>query len=264
VQLPQTKKSLGQHWLTDDLTLDAIVTAANVSKADTVLEIGPGAGTLTTKLVKRANSVTAVEFDAELARDLPKRIKTDNLSVVQKDILKFDLTSLPVGYKLVANIPYYLTSNLVRILSESTNPPETAVLLVQKEVAERIAAKPGAMSILSVTSQYYWECSLGIIVPAKLFTPPPKVDSQVIVMKRRSSQLFTDVDEKQFVRLVKAGFSARRKTIQNSLSAGLRVGKGDVAELLHKAGIASNSRPQMLSLEQWHQLYVATTDILTV
>jgi 16S rRNA (adenine1518-N6/adenine1519-N6)-dimethyltransferase len=130
-------------------------------------------------------------------------------------------------------------------------------------VAERIAAKPGAMSILSVTSQFYWECSLGIIVPAKLFTPPPKVDSQVIVMKRRSNPLFADVDDKQFFRLVKAGFSARRKTIQNSLSAGLRVGKGDAGELLHKSGIASNSRPQMLSLEQWHQLYIVSSDILT-
>jgi 16S rRNA (adenine1518-N6/adenine1519-N6)-dimethyltransferase len=159
---------------------------------------------------------------------------------------------------VVANIPYYLTSNLVRNLSESTNPPSVAVLLIQKEVAERIAAQPGQMSLLSVTAQFYWDVALDMMVPAKFFTPPPKVDSQVIVMNRRPEPLFPDVVPKEFFRLVKAGFSARRKTVLNSLSGGLGVDKPTVKSLLETANIIPTARPQMLSLEDWYRLYRAT------
>src|SRR5947209_7653215 len=141
----QAKKSLGQHWLKDEATLEAICEAANLTKADTVLEVGPGLGDLTRQLLNRAGKVIAVEIDKDLVAWLPAH---NNLEVVQDDILKFDLTELPVDYKVVANIPYYLTSNLIRILSESPNPPQTVVLLVQKEVAERLVAPPGQMSIL--------------------------------------------------------------------------------------------------------------------
>src|SRR5690348_3251316 len=131
------KKSLGQHWLTDPASLLAMCEAAVLTKQDTVVEIGPGLGTLTHLLVEQAGQVIAVELDGQLAADLPRRVHANNLEVVRGDILRFNFSSLPTGYKVVANIPYYLTSNLIRVLSEAENPPERAVLLMQKEVAER-------------------------------------------------------------------------------------------------------------------------------
>jgi 16S rRNA (adenine1518-N6/adenine1519-N6)-dimethyltransferase len=249
------KKSLGQHWLYDEATLDAIIDCAEVQPTDTVLEIGPGLGTLTKRLVKRAQHVTAVEFDRELADRLPNAINNDALDVVHDDILGFDLTKLPLNYKVVANIPYYLTSNLIRVLSESSNPFSTAAILIQKEVAERVTAQPGQMSILSVSAQFYCEVSLGPVVPAELFTPPPKVDSQVLILKYRTQPLFEDIDVKRFFRLVKAGFSQKRKTLVNSLSCGLALEKGEVRRMLEAADITENTRAQALSLDDWYALY---------
>jgi 16S rRNA (adenine1518-N6/adenine1519-N6)-dimethyltransferase len=251
------KKSLGQHWLHDESTLRAIVDAAGVSAGDHVLEIGPGLGTLTRQLLARAAQVTAVEFDETLATNLGREIGSpkDNLTVVQSDILRFDLTSLPARYKVVANIPYYLTSNLIRVLSESSNPFNTAAILIQKEVAERVAAAPGQMSILSVSAQFYCEVSLGPVVGRALFTPPPKVDSQVLVLKYRTEPLFDGVDPKQFFRLVKAGFSQKRKTLVNSLSAGLALTKDQTRDMLSTADIPENTRAQALSLDDWYALY---------
>lgn len=260
MELPFAKKSLGQHWLTDRASLEAMCNAAAVQPEDTVLEIGPGLGALTELLVKQANHVVAVEFDLKLADELPGRVKAENLEVVSQDILSFDFTQLIPGYKVVANIPYYLTSNLIRVLSESVNPPAVAVLLVQKEVAERVAAKPGQMSILSVTAQYYWEVSLGREVPAELFTPPPKVDSQVLILHGRAEQLFRDTDTKVFFRLVKAGFSQKRKTLANSLSGGLHISRDHAVKLLQKAGLSPGARAQTLSLDDWHKLYKIFVD----
>lgn len=253
--IPKTKKSLGQHWLNDEASLQAMADAAMVAPGDTVLEIGPGPGTLTSILVERADKVVAVEFDAELARDLPKRVPVPNLELHQQDILTFDLTTLPPGYKVAANIPYYLTSNLIRVLCESSNHFSRAALLVQKEVAERVCARPGSMSLLSVSVQFYCEASLGMLVPASLFTPPPKVDSQILILQYRARPLFPDIETKKFFRIVKAGFSQRRKTLLNSLSAGLQLSREETGLLLGKAGIAPTQRAQSLSLEQWHDLY---------
>ncbi len=255
IDSPKTKKSLGQHWLHDEASLDAMADAVGVGADDTVLEIGPGPGALTQKLVQRANQVVAVEFDADLARDLPGRVKADNLQIVQQDILKFDLTTLPKGYKVAANIPYYLTSNLLRVLCESNNPFSRAALLIQKEVAERACAQPGDMSLLSVSVQFYCEASLGKLVPAALFTPPPKVDSQILQLTYRTEPLFEDVDPKQFFRIVKAGFSQRRKTILNALSAGLQLSREQTTVLLEAADISPTSRAQSLSLDDWYALY---------
>ena len=257
---PSPKKSLGQHWLHDEASLLAMLQAAQVESGDVVLEIGPGLGTLTTHLVQRAKQVIAVEFDERLARELPARVPASNLSVVQQDILKFDLTDLPTGYKVVANIPYYLTSNLVRVLSESANPPKQVALLIQKEVAERLAAQPGDMSMLGVTAQYFWRVSLGRLVPAELFTPPPRVDSQIVALHWRGKPPFTTsstVDAKTFFRICKAGFGERRKTLRNSLSGGLHLDKPATEALLQSVGIAPTLRAQNLTLDQWHQLYRA-------
>lgn len=259
MQLPAPKKSLGQHWLHDPASLQAMCDAAAVQAADTVLEIGPGLGTLTELLVQQARQVIAVEFDEKLAADLPRRVPAANLEVVPQDILSFDFTQLAPAYKVVANIPYYLTSNLIRVISETTNPPQVAVLLVQKEVAERVAAEPGTMSILSVTTQFYWQVSLNRKVPAALFTPPPKVDSQILVLQHRTQPLFPDVDTKVFFRLVKAGFAQRRKTLLNSLSAGLHLSKEQTAALCASVDIDSRRRAQTLSLEEWHNLYLSFT-----
>jgi 16S rRNA (adenine1518-N6/adenine1519-N6)-dimethyltransferase len=252
---PLAKKSLGQHWLYDTASLQAMCDAAKIQPKDVVLEIGPGLGTLTELLVKRASQVIAVEFDDKLARELPGRVKSENLDIVSQDILSFDFTSLPAGYKVVANIPYYLTSNLIRVLSETPNPPSVAVLLIQKEVAERVAASPGQMSILSVTAQVYWETQLGPLVPAKLFTPEPKVDSQILILERRKKPLFNDLDLKLYFRVVKAGYSQRRKTILNSLSGGLQLDKETVKKLCEQTGIDPGRRAQTLSLEDWYWLH---------
>jgi 16S rRNA (adenine1518-N6/adenine1519-N6)-dimethyltransferase len=253
---PAPKKSLGQHWLHDAASLQAMCEAANVTSSDTVLEIGPGLGTLTELLVRQAKAVVAVEFDPQLAEQLPSRVSATNLEVVNEDILSFDLTSMPADFKVVANIPYYLTSNLVRVLSESPNQPVCAALLVQKEVAERVAAEPGGMSLLSVTAQFYWDVRLSRVVEAELFMPPPKVDSQIVVLTRRNNKEYESVDTRAFFRLVKAGFSQRRKTLLNSLSAGLHLEKTKVIELCDTAQIDAKRRPQTLSLTEWYNLYL--------
>lgn len=254
------KKSLGQHWLFDIDALDAMADSADVQSGDNVLEIGPGLGTLTQILLERGANVTAVEVDTGLYGKLMQRdfgIYGDNLQLVNQDILKFDLTSLPADYKIVANIPYYLTSNLIRLISETPNQPSCAAVLIQKEVAERAAAQPGNLSILGVTAQYYWEIDIGRLVSADLFTPPPKVDSQILILKRRPAALFDDVDTKKYFRVVKAGFSQKRKTLLNSLSGGLALDKVSVKQACSESGIDPGRRAQTLSLEEWHKLTLA-------
>lgn len=248
------KKSLGQHWLHDRDVLAEIADLAEITPEDTVLEIGPGLGTLTSELLRRANKVVAVEFDPDLARKLPGQFPGKNLEVVQSDILSFDLSQLPVGYKVVANVPYYITSKIVQLLMTAQSKPSTVVLLVQKEVAQRLAAKPGDMSILAISAQVYAEVTLGSLVPAELFTPPPKVDSQVVILKTRPQSLLGEVDEKEFFRVVKAGFSAKRKKLRSSLAAGLAISKQDAESLLGRANISANARAEMLALEDWMSL----------
>ncbi len=247
-------KSLGQHWLHDREVLAHIADCAELTDSDTVLEIGPGLGTLTSELLRRSHSVVAVEFDAELARKLPGQFPGKNLQVIQSDILSFDLSQLSAGYKVVANVPYYITSKIVQLLMTAVNKPAIAVLLVQREVAERLAAQPGDMSILAVSAQLFAEVTLGDVVPAAFFTPPPKVDSQVVILKTRSQPLLTDVSEKEFFRVVKAGFSAKRKKLRSSLAGGLGIPKDAAETLLQEAGINPEARAESLSLNQWQQL----------
>jgi 16S rRNA (adenine1518-N6/adenine1519-N6)-dimethyltransferase len=248
---------MGQHWLDDAEALQSIIDAAQLRPDDTIVEIGPGLGSLTKLLTQATSQVIAVEYDQDLACGLPKRVKADNLVVVSRDILQFDFNEVEPGYSVVANIPYYLTSNLIRTLSISMNPPERVTMVIQKEVAERVVAEPGEMSLLSVTAQYYWQASLGARIPAILFTPPPKVDSQILILKRRSQPLFTDIVIEDFFRLVRIGFSQRRKTLLNALSGGLHLDKAVITDLLSSVEINSGRRAQTLSLHEWHSIYMS-------
>jgi len=255
----EPKKSLGQHWLYDDDVLEAMCDAVEAEQSELVLEIGPGLGTLTAHLLDRDVRVVALEFDEDLATSLPanlKKIGADqtNLQIRAGDIRSFNFLDMETNYKVCANIPYYLTSNLVRLLCDTDNKPSIVVMLVQKEVAERVVASDKKMSILSCFAHFYYECTKGEVVPAKLFTPPPKVDSQILIMTRRDTPLF-DVDTTHFFRLVKAGFSGKRKTLRNSLSAGLQVPKDATESLLKVSGIDHNRRAENLSMVEWKSLY---------
>jgi 16S rRNA (adenine1518-N6/adenine1519-N6)-dimethyltransferase len=250
----QNNKSLGQHWLRDRDTLAYIAESADIVPTDTVLEIGPGLGTLTSELLRRAGKVVAVEFDPELARKLPGQFPGKNLEVVSEDILKFDLSDLPAGYKVVANVPYYITSKIIQLLMTAVNKPAVTVLLVQKEVAERLAALPGDMSILAVSAQVFAEVELGDTVPAKLFIPPPKVDSAVVILRTRAQPIITPENERAFFRVVKAGFSAKRKKLRGSLAGGLGISKDQAADYLSRAGIDADIRAQDVSLDGWLSL----------
>lgn len=247
-------KSLGQHWLKDRLILEAIADCAEITPSTTVLEIGPGLGTLTSVLLDRAEQVIAVEFDADLAGKLAGQFPGKQLTVYNEDILSFDFRKVPANYTVVANVPYYITSKIVHILSTCVNPPSQIVLLVQKEVAQRLAAQPGHMSILAVSAQIFHEISLGPIVGAEWFTPPPKVDSQVVVMIRRREPLVPESQEKAFFRVVKAGFSERRKKLRSSLAGGLGLDKSSVDSLLIQALLSNEVRAQELSIEEWLRL----------
>lgn len=245
------KKSLGQHWLRDRDVLVSIAAEAAITPNDTVLEIGPGLGTLTSELLRRAKKVVAVELDQDLARKLPGQFPGTSLEVVNQDILSFDLRTLPKDYVVVANVPYYITSKIIQLLTTATNKPRTIVLLIQKEVAERLAAEPGDMSILAVSAQIYAKVRLGDVVPAEFFTPPPKVDSQVVILETLEEPLVDADLEKKFFRVVKAGFVAKRKKLRSSLASGLHISKPDAEALLVRHGISPDDRAEDLSIDNW-------------
>lgn len=251
----KAKKSFGQNWLRDEYTLDLIVDSADIQQGDTVLEVGPGLGYLTNKLAKQASKLVCVEADQDLIPHLAHQFgDVPNVDVVQADILKYDFTKLPKGYLVVANIPYYLTSNLIRQLLESKNPPARMVLMVQKEVAERITASPGHMSVLSFSVQYYAKAEIIAPVAKELFEPIPKVDSAIIKIERRNKPVF-EADTKKLFKLVKAGFGEKRKMLRNSLAGGLQLSTVEVESLLKKAGLKPTSRSQELSILDWQKLY---------
>lgn len=249
-----TNKSLGQHWLTDRDILASIADDGDLNEQDTVLEIGPGLGTLTSILLRRADRVIAVEFDENLARKLPGQFPGTSLEVVHEDILQYDLTKLPRGYKVVANVPYYITSKIIEKLMMSDNSPSKVVLLIQKEVAERIVASPGDMSILAISVQIFAQVRLGDIVEAGAFTPPPKVDSQTVILETRPQPLVAPDLQRSFFRVVKAGFMAKRKKLRSSLAAGLSLEKVAIETLLSSVTISPDLRAEDLSIEDWIKL----------
>lgn len=250
----KNKKSLGQHWLKDKAALFSIADEADILPSDTVLEIGPGLGTLTSVLLNRAQKVVAVEFDSDLARKLPAQFPGKNLEVINQDILQFDLESIPQNYKVVANVPYYITSKIIHKLMTAQNKPDIAVILVQKEVAERATVPAGKMSALSVSAQLYADVYLGDVIKADLFVPPPEVDSQVLVLKSKNPQFPAGIDDKKFFRIVKAGFIARRKKLRSSLSAGLAISKTEVEKLLAESDLSPDLRAEDLSVDDWKNI----------
>ncbi len=246
--------ALGQHWLKDPVILADIADEAKLSDNDTVLEVGPGLGTLTSHLLRRAGRVVAVEFDPDLARKLPGQFPGKNLEVINQDILSFDPKALPRSYKLVANIPYYITAKIIEKFLAADNQPSLMVLLIQKEVAQRICAKSGDMSLLALSAQVFSRARLGIEVPRDYFTPPPKVDSQVVILETRTKPLVSESEQAKFWKLARAGFSNKRKKLRSSLSAGLAISKEQAEELLNQANIDPNDRAQALSIDDWLRL----------
>ena len=242
------RKSLGQHWLIDEQVQKDIIKLAELKPADKVLEIGPGMGILTKHLAASAMHVTAVELDSSLIKYL-QNLKLNNVEIVNEDILSFNFANLS-NYKIVANIPYYLTGKIIRLISELKNRPTVVVLLVQKEIAERLSADPGQLSILGLTTQYYFNVIKGPVVSADKFDPPPKVDSQIVKLVPKDTLLDEDT-QKELFRLIKIGFSSKRKTILNNLSSGYMKDKDIIRS---KSNINTSDRPQTLNLANWQEI----------
>jgi 16S rRNA (adenine1518-N6/adenine1519-N6)-dimethyltransferase len=245
-------KALGQHFLVDRPSLQAIMDAASVTGDDTVLEIGPGLGVMTRPLTVTAGQVVAVETDRTLA-GLLRRDAPGNLEVVEQDILEYDLTQLPAGYKAIANIPYYLTSKIFRLLIDSPNPPSVMSMLIQKEVAERIVAPPGKLSILALSVQYYGRPEIVRVVERHKFWPSPDVDSAVLRVVLTGPAFAAD--PARLFRLIKAGFGEKRKQLKNALAGGLNLSPGLSAELIAAAKLPPAARAQELDLPAWKRLY---------
>lgn len=247
----KNKKSLGQHWLYNSAILAEIASLAAVPGVDLCVEIGPGLGTLTSKLFKHFNKVAAIEYDAELARKLPGSFPGKNLEVINADVLAVDFAEI-VGdqkYCVAGNIPYYITSPIVKKVITATPAPAKIVLLMQKEVAERIAAEPGEYNLLALQVQNLAEVELGPVVKAAEFTPPPKVDSRVLVLTPLAElQVPTECLE-----LAKRGFASPRKKLAGVLADGAH-SREDWRKILENLGINPNTRAQDLSLWDWENL----------
>ena len=250
-------KGLGQNFLQDNHALQEIVSMADLGPADTVMEIGPGLGSLTRYLALLARSVTAVELDRKLFPALESVLAPyKNVRLVQGDILKLNPAELmeTPGYIVVANIPYYITSVVIRHLLEAEQRPSRVVLTVQKEVAERICAGAGRMSLLALSVQVYGKPVIGTTIPAEAFYPPPKVDSAVLCIEIYAQPIIPADRLDRFFILIKAGFSQKRKTLRNALSGGLRIAPVESEELLCAAEIDPQRRAETLSLEEWGNL----------
>lgn len=262
-------RSKGQNFLTNEKIYNDIVAAADINSSDTVLEIGPGLGFLTMKLAAQAKRVIAVELDDKLAAYLEMGIAAANLKNIEiynEDILKFNLDKFikpNAPYKIVANLPYNITSVFLRLFLSQAHKPQSLVLMLQKEVASRIISQAPDMNLLALSVQYYAEAEIVRDVKAGNFWPEPKVDSAVIRMKVHLDRLSSDkekkrlADDKLFFRLAKMGFSAKRKMLKNNIAGGLKIDSSIVSELLNKNGFKTTARAEDLSLKDWQKLFAA-------
>jgi len=249
------KKGLGQNFLIDEKALDAIVAAADLKPSDNVVEVGPGTGFLTEKLIEKTKHVTAIELDEKMMEILQDRFgSAPNLELVQADILKLKIENLKLsGYKVVANIPYYITSPLLKHFLQSDHCPELMVLLVQKEVAEKICGFSGK-SLITIETQLFGQPEIIGIVPSKSFYPAPKVESAILKIDVFDKPLIPQEGLKDFLRMVKFGFSQKRKKLTNSLGAGLHLKPSEMAEILREADIDPGLRAEHLGIEEWKRL----------
>lgn len=254
------RKSLGQNFLFSEHYLDKIVQAADVSADSSVLEIGPGLGSLTHVLAAKAGRVVAVELDSKLVEILQSEFAgIGNVQIVHGDILAVPLEQLdlPDGYLVVANIPYYITSAIIRRLLEAPVKPQRILLTIQREVAERVCAQPGEMSLLSLSVQVYGSPRRILRIPAEAFYPSPNVDSSVLLIDLYPRPLIPEGSMDAFFTLAKAGFSQKRKTLRNALAGGLGWKTDRVESLLAAAGIEEKRRAETLSIEEWDRLTAA-------
>jgi 16S rRNA (adenine1518-N6/adenine1519-N6)-dimethyltransferase len=260
------RKRLGQHFLVDEAVLERILSAAELSPGDIVVEIGPGLGILTEGLARQGARVIAVEVDAKLVALLKKRLGGfPDVRIVRADILKtaprqllgenLPASDLARGYKVIANLPYYITSPVLSHFLEAQPRPSKMVIMVQKEVGETIAAAPGKMRLLSVKAQFYSKPVIVSYVPAGSFYPPPKVDSVILRLDVYSQPPIEISDVAGFFDIVMHGFSSPRKQLRNSLAHSLEMPPDQVASLLEKAGIEAKRRAETLTLEEWRELW---------
>mgnify|MGYP001063350003 CR=1 FL=1 len=270
----QARKKLGQHFLIDDEVLELITSAAGLTPTDVVMEIGPGLGVLTKELARQAGWVMAIELDNKLASILKQTLASfSNITIINEDILGIEPATLiqeqkagfpqainsPFNYKVVANLPYYITSPVLRHFLEASVKPQIMVVMVQKEVAEAIAAEPGQMSLLSISVQFYGQPRIISYVPAQCFYPAPEVDSAILQVDVYPQPAVAVTDERGFFDLVRAGFSTSRKQICNSLAQGLGLPKAEVLLLLEKTQIVPQRRAETLTLNEWARLFKAFT-----
>lgn len=266
----RARKSLGQHFLIDQGVLEKVASAAELAADDVVIEVGPGLGVLTRELVRWVGRVVAVELDKRLVSILNQTLASfDNVTLVNGDILKIDPVALleeqrekspmakgePVSYKVVANLPYYITSAVIRHFLEARLKPRLMVVMVQKEVAEAIVAEAGRMSLLSISVQFYGKPEIVSYVAAQCFYPPPEVDSAILKISVYPQPLMVEKDIDGFFGLVRAGFSTSRKQLVNSLAQGLGLPKAEVLPLLDRAGIIYKRRAESLAIEEWQRLW---------
>jgi 16S rRNA (adenine1518-N6/adenine1519-N6)-dimethyltransferase len=260
------KKRLGQHFLIDEAVLECILSAAEISPGDIVVEVGPGLGILTEGLAKQGARVIAVELDSKLVALLKKRlaafpdvkiIHADILKAIPRQLLQNDLTASALfqGYKVVANLPYYITSPVLNHFFEAPLRPTVMIVMVQKEVGEAIVAIPGKMSLLSVRTQFYSKPSIISYVPAASFYPPPKVDSVILRLDVYPQPPIEVPDAAGFFDIVMHGFSAPRKQLRNSLAHSLEMPPSQVSVFLEKAGVDGKRRAETLTLEEWRELW---------
>ena len=260
------KKRLGQHFLIDEAVLERILSAAELRPGDIVVEVGPGLGILTEGLARQGAKVIAVELDSRLVVLLKKRlaafpdvkiVRADILEVAPRQLLKDNLpaSELSRGYKVIANLPYYITSPVLSHFFEAPPRPSKMVVMVQKEVGEAIAATPGKMRLLSVRAQFYSQPAIIAYVPAASFYPPPKVGSVILRLDVYSQPPIEVSDVAGFFDIVMHGFRSPRKQLRNSLAHSLGMPPSQVASLLGKAGIEAKRRAETLSLKEWRELW---------
>jgi 16S rRNA (adenine1518-N6/adenine1519-N6)-dimethyltransferase len=253
-------KGLGQNFLVDNRALQRVIEAAEIEPEDEILEIGPGLGSLTRYLALAAKRVVAVELDRHMLPPLHEVLSPYNtVEIIQADILEVSIEKFfpRQGYLVVANIPYYITSSLLRHLLETPQPPSRLVLTVQKEVAERICARQGDLSLLALSVQIFGQPSIKGTIKAGSFYPIPKVDSAIVRIDLFPEPLISSPQQDTFFRLIKAGFSQKRKTLKNALSAGMSWNKENTEQKLTAAGIDPMRRAQTLSIEEWETLVQA-------